>query len=98
MKIRKKLLKEIILNEADNIATNIIDKFLNVLVKWDTKKIINDPRFKDLQKDQQSIDSIKDSIEDMQPKIKELKAWLNDEGPYGESNLKYIYDYVKKLK
>lgn len=95
MMIKKRKLN--LTEQAEKVLNeNIIQKFLDVLVNWDAKKVLSDPKFKKLKHNAKKIDDINKEISDLQPEIKKLQNFLRGDGPHGdESNLDYIYDYIK---
>lgn len=77
------------------IDEGFFDRFLDLVVKWDSNKIYSDPRFKAMKKNSKELAVINKKISELEPKIKELKKYLD--GNYdSEENLDYLNDYVKK--
>ena len=77
------------------IEEGFVDRFLDFIVKWNSNKVYSDPRFQAMKKNSKELAIINKKIEELEPKIRELKKYLDGDGPYGE-NLDYLNDYVKK--
>ena len=96
MKINRNQLRTILENKLQkNISEGFIDKFLDLLVRWSARGVRSDSRFQKIVKNQEEIEKIDNEIKDMQPQIKKLKDFLNQEDQTGITNLEYIDKYLK---